>query len=621
VRPTIFSLTAAATLAAGASAAAPTRPIPPQSLPTTPIEHVIVVVGENVSFDTLFATYQPRRGEVMRNLLSQRIINTDGTPGTNYGRAVQYVAQNRGGRYEIAPLRITPYALLPQPTLIGSFNPLTLQPFGPIPDPRFAALRTNGPFQLTTYAPYSDPLAFGTGDPVHRFFQMWQQNGGDNHDLRGYAWTAITTGQGGDTDGVTVQNPGQGGELMGFYNMATGDAPYFKTLADRYATSDNYHQAIQGGTGANFFMIATGDVAVYNQNGRNATPPDNQIEDPNPRPGTANFFQRDGYSGGSYVRCADPSQPGVLPILLELAKAHVRPNCAPGTYYLVNNYNPPYDVNGQAQPLGPTLFVYPPQSVPTIGESLSAHQVSWRWYTAGRDTVDVTGDALYPVIRGLVQQQVPVGTPSAIVDALAFQQAQPLIYNNLGDPHIGSRNVATGPLRNNLRGLATFYNDVAAGTLPSVSWVVPKNLDSGHPGYSVSARYESFVEDLVNRVQANPALWRSTAIIVTTDEGGGYFDSGRIQNLDFFGDGPRIPLFVISPYARAGHVDHVYSDHASVLKFIERNWRLPPLSSRSRDRLKNPVMDVRNELPINGPAIGDLMGLFTFGDRIPERDN
>jgi phospholipase C len=144
--------------------------------------------------------------------------------------------------------------------------------------------------------------------------------------------------------------------------------------------------------------------------------------------------------------------------------------------------------------------------------------------------------------------------------------------------------------------------------------VVPKNLDSGHPGYSVPAKYELFVKDLVERVQADPQTWSETAILITTDEGGGYFDSGRIQMLDFFGDGPRIPLIAVSPFAKRGHVNHVYHDHASILKFIERNWRLPHLSARSRDRLPNPEMDDDGGyVPAKGPAIGDLMSLFEFG--------
>ncbi len=73
----------------------------------------------------------------------------------------------------------------------------------------------------------------------------------------------------------------------------------------------------------------------------------------------------------------------------------------------------------------------------------------------------------------------------------------------------------------------------------------------------------------------------ATAIFITTDEGGGYYDSGYIQPVDFFGDGTRIPLIAVSPYAKKGYVDHTYYDHASILKFIERNWSLPQISDLS----------------------------------------
>jgi acid phosphatase len=618
IRTFVASILATVSAWSSAEAAQPSAPPPDAAevaLATrTPIKHLIVVVGENVTFDTLFGTYTPaREHESVRNLLSEHIVNADGTPGRRYFEAVQFKDFNLHHRYTVDPIPLAPFDKLPQPTLIGVFNPATLQPFGAIPDPRFAALDANGPFQITKFLTYGDPAGLATGDPVHRFFQMWQQTGGTNADQHSFAWVAITTGQGGDTPGITPANPGQGGEIMGFFNMATGDAPYFQSLAQTYALSDNYHQAIMGGTGANFFMIATGDAAVYTQGGQPAVPPANQIENPDAAPGTDNFYVHDGYSGGSYVNCSDPTQPGVDTILDKIRVRGRGSNCEPGAYYLVNNYAPPYTIDGKPVALGPQAFVYPPQSVPTIGEALSAKGVSWKWYTGGRDAADVTGDALFPIVRGLVQSQVPPGTPAAVVDAIAFQQTQPLLYNSIGDPHNGSSAVVNSALRNNLEGLASFYQDVSQGTLPAVSYVVPKNLDSGHPGYSAPPRYEVFIKDLIARVQANPELWQSTAILVTTDEGGGYFDTGRIQNLDFFGDGTRIPLIVVSPFARQGHVDHVYNDHASILKFIEHNWQLQPLSRRSRDRLPNPfVFDEDEYLPVNSPAIGDLTSLFQF---------
>ncbi|HEY1996879.1 alkaline phosphatase family protein [Paraburkholderia sp.] len=577
---------------------------------TTPIQHLIVVVGENQTFDGLFGGYVAPAGQTVRNLLSEGIINADGSPGPNFSQAVQ----NQGATqtaYTLNPTRTTPFATLPQPEQIGIENLQTFTTGGGTPDTRFPATLPNGPFQISKYVPYAQEITsvaplltlFSmTGDPVHRFFQMWQQTGGDNskHDM--FTWVATTVGQGGDTTGITPQNPSQGGELMGFMNMSTGDAPYFQSLAQTYAVSDNYHQSIMGGTGANFFSIATADEPFFNNAGAIATPPANQIENPNPMPQTANFYTQDGYEGGSYVNCSDASQPGVGAILSFLATKNVASNCDAGKYYLVNNYNPGFDLNGNVQPIGPNNFNYPPQTVPTIAEALAAKGVSWSWYTGGRDAADVTAETELLELA----DHLP-----AAAAAVAAQAAQ---YNVIGDPLVASSNVmGTASLKANLSDLTTFNNAIANNTLPAVSFVVPKNLDSGHPGYSAPATYEAFLQKLVANVKANPTLWAHTAILITTDEGGGHFDTGAIQNLDFFGDGPRIPLLVVSPYARAGMVDHTYYDHASLLKFIERNWRMQPLSTRSRDRLPNPVTSTQSPyLPVNTTSIGDLMAMFNF---------
>jgi phospholipase C len=109
-------------------------------------------------------------------------------------------------------------------------------------------------------------------------------------------------------------------------------------------------------------------------------------------------------------------------------------------------------------------------------------------------------------------------------------------------------------------------------------------------------------------------LKAETALFITFDEGGGYYDSGFIQPIDFFGDGPRAPLIAVSPFSQGGRVVHSYTDHVSILKFIERNWRLGPLTARSRDNLPNPHPNGDNLfVPVNGPAIGDLFDMFDFG--------
>jgi phospholipase C len=136
----------------------------------------------------------------------------------------------------------------------------------------------------------------------------------------------------------------------------------------------------------------------------------------------------------------------------------------------------------------------------------------------------------------------------------------------------------------------------------------------GHPASSKLELFEGFTRKIVEMVQQNPAVWADTAVMITFDEGGGYYDSGYVQAIDFFGDGTRIPLLVVSRYSRGGRVVHSYGDHVSFDKFVEANWEIHETISRSgRDNLPNPV--TRGEdpyVPVNQPAIGNLFDMFEF---------
>jgi phospholipase C len=167
--------------------------------------------------------------------------------------------------------------------------------------------------------------------------------------------------------------------------------------------------------------------------------------------------------------------------------------------------------------------------------------------------------------------------------------------------------------RTHLADVPDLEADIKSGSLPAVSIVKPDALLDGHPASSKLNLFESFTHKIVDEVQANPDLWAHTAIIITFDEGGGYYDSGYIQPLDFFGDGTRIPAIVVSPYSTGGKISHTYTDHVSFLKFVERNWRLPPVSQNGRDNLPNPKSNSSNPYaPTNSPAIGDMMDMFDF---------
>jgi acid phosphatase len=568
-RPSI-AVTACALVIAVIGCTTPQGERPPSA--KTPIEHVIVVVGENISFDNLYGTYEPAPGQSVANLLSKGIVRPDGSPGPHVALSAQHTAAVRE-RYLVTPPRTGAFKRLPQP---GTTYALNQPKFAP--DQRFPTTLPNAPFPITRYADWMAAV----GDPIHRFFQMWQQVDGGRHDL--FVWVDTTSGEGSQKRDDPRSGTNQGGVAMGFYNMAKGDAPYFRELARTYTLADNYHQSVMGGTGANYIALGTGDAAPYLIDGKPATPPANQIENPNPRRGTNNWYTQSGYSSGSYVECADASQPGVEAIRDYLAslpyKVFNDGNCAPGAYYLVNNYKPGFAASGERQPLGPDKYVLPPQVAPNIGEALAAKGVSWKWYQGGRTAEGVAKD----------------------------------LYCDICDPFTHSIAVMTGPLKQNLVSLDQLERDLGSErSLPAVSFVTPPNPESGHPAYSYVARYEAFIKDLVAKVQAHPEIWAKTAILVTTDEGGGYYDSGYIQILDFFGDGTRIPFLAISPYAKPGVVDHTYYDHASILKFIELNWGLAPLSPRSRDNLPNPVVAGADPyVPQNRPAVGDLTNLFQF---------
>jgi len=650
--------------------------------PQSPIKHVIVIVGENRSFDHIFATYKPKEGESVSNLLSKGIIKEDGTPGPNYSLAAQYSADVTGSTtFELSPTtKKTPYSTSPAPLNGGptnvcadngictmgdatsSENGLDQNYYqflltggtgltGKVPDSRIAGVHNTapystlppGPFQLTKN-PTKFPYDSFAASPVHRFYQMWQQedcnaayvtkwNGsGCKADL--FTWTEVTVGSNVNgkaqpanfsTDYAPGKvTTGEGATAMGFYNVLDGDAPYSKFLADNFAMSDNYHQPAMGGTGLDSIILGFGDAIWFSDaNGKAAVPPHNQmtfaggpvdeIENPNLVPGTNNWWINDGYGGfgnngsstgvyggGSYTNCSDSSQPGVAPILNYLSSLPrpIKSNCEAGHYYLLNNYNPGYFGNGSnaytdANPNN-TPFTIPPTSQRSIADVLLDKNVSWKSYN----------DQWTPYLSD--KYQLNYGTVGPNSDQ----------YCNICNPFQYQTQIMTNDTVRAAHIVDTtdLYADIASGKLPAVSFVKPSGWVDGHPASSKWNLFEGFVKKIVDEVKSNPELWKSTAIFVTVDEGGGYYDSGYVQPLDYFGDGTRIPLFVVSAYTKPGHISHSYADHVSILKFIERNWNLPPISNRSRDNLPNPKTEKDNPyVPLNTPALGDLWDLFNFG--------
>jgi phospholipase C len=635
--------TALSALAASASGGEPER----VGDSDTPIKNLIVIIGENHSFDNIFGLYQPRRGQHIDNILSRGIVDANGKPGPNFAHAAQFAVNPQAKYFIDAPDGAkTPYFTLPPPDLNGvptagsdihpppfatvaaahaaepSLRPadavlLTtgasgLPPAGP--DIRIANVTTlpNGPFQLTAKVGGSG-LAYDayTEDTIHRFFQMWQQSDcavrhATRHNPSGCLsdlYPFVTT---------TFNAPTEegSGSPMAFFNIGAGDAPYLKSLADRYTLADNYHQAGMGGTGLNHIMLGTGDAFFFSDGSGHplvppplpaaifglppGSPPISFIANPDPIPGTNNRYRNDLLATtGIWVNCADNAQPGIPAITgyLESLPFEVEPNCAKDHYYALNNIFPGFHPDGRpANPFtahpasdGSDFVFVPPSNVPTIGDALNTKNVSWRYY----------GGGFNDAVAGRPNAFCPICNPMQYVTSIMGSPAQRAAH---------------------LRDVVDLFDDIDHDTLPAVSLVKPSGLVDGHPQSSKLDLFEAFLRNIVERVEGKPELFEHTAILVTLDEAGGYYDSGFIQPVDFFGDGPRVPLIAISPRARGGRVVHTYYDHVSILKFIERNWDVPPLSARSRDNLPNPVSDDEHPyVPRNIPAIGDLMEMFRGG--------
>jgi phospholipase C len=707
----------------------------------SPIKHVIVIIGENSSFDHAFATYRPKHShESIWNLSSRGIVDANGAPGANFAHAQQfsvtaqplyYIHPPVGSKaaYDNSRSTLNPF---PAPDLNGvprAQSDLTGSPFATgaaaataepeltsttdvdqrqrnlttmttgfandpsfkpesnslirNPDFRIAGVISgglpNGPFQQTANSQNGGgglPYDSYTEDTIHRFFQMWQMMDCDKSqstrsnpsgcllDLMPFVAgtfagainpTAFSPPGGvGPIFAATYAGPNEegSGTSMAFFNMQQGDVPYFKQLADQYTISDNMHQAVIGGTGANHIMLGTGDVYFFSDGQGHPLPAPTAIPaaaaglpsalgtlsliaNPDPVVGAQtlaslqaahaapivdpNLYTNDvGAALGEYVNCADAAQPGVAPILRYLEEFALPSNCEPGTFYAVNNFFPGFHANGvpagtAAKPAadGSDIFFIPPQTRPTIGDALMAKNIGWHYY----------GDGLNAAAAGLPNQFCPICNP--------MQYSASIMGSAAG--------------RANNKDVVDFFDDVKTGAVPPVSFIKPSGFVDGHPQSSKFDLFEAFVKNIVDAVQAKPELAGDTAIIITWDESGGFYDSGYIQPLDFFGDGPRVPFIVVSPFSKGGHVNHTYADHVSVTKFIERNWFLGPLSSRSRDNLPNPRsrdpdQDRRHRLepdrdvdagegadhlregddfaapyvPVNGPAISDLFEMFDF---------
>jgi phospholipase C len=157
-----------------------------------------------------------------------------------------------------------------------------------------------------------------------------------------------------------------------------------------------------------------------------------------------------------------------------------------------------------------------------------------------------------------------------------------------------------------VQSLSAFYAAARAGTLPSVSWVSPNSKVSEHPPAGVAAG-QAYVTSLINAVMRSPD-WPSTAIFLSWDDWGGFYDHVVPPHVDANGYGLRVPGVVISPYARSSYIDHHTLSHDAYLKFIEDDFLGGERLNPATDGRPDPRPDVRE----TNPALGDLARDFDF---------
>jgi phospholipase C len=211
---------------------------------------------------------------------------------------------------------------------------------------------------------------------------------------------------------------------------------------------------------------------------------------------------------------------------------------------VVNNLDPPYP----PQRAGHILRA--PQTLPTIADRLDAASVSWRWYATG------WGAGERAVQEGLVPHHNP------------FQYVKRIMETPEGRAHIADASEFSAALRG--RGL------------PSVAFVKPHWKVNAHAVSSTVGAGDGWIGQMMREIMTS-AYWPRTVVVITYDEGGGWFDHVRPPEVDRFGFGTRVPTLVVSPYARRGLVAHGRYDHASILRLIEWRFGLAPLTARDRD--------------------------------------
>jgi phospholipase C len=442
------------------------------------IQTIVVIYGENRSFDNLYGLFPGANGIANASEESKLQRDRDGSV---------------------------------MPTLPPVWKKDKKAKYGVAPDPRFPTNLPNGPFRLDA-PPVNMPVSKATRDLTHRYYQNPMQIDGGRNDMF-VAWS--------DAGALT----------MGYYDGSV--LPMWK-FAKQYVLADNFFMGAFGGSYINHMFLICGctgyapDIpqdqrAVLDADGKLVLKPESpKSAFDGPAKWKDGTFSPDGYAINTV---APPYQP--------------------------SDIDPPK--HGDQRLADPAKFPVPPQTMRTIGDTLSDKHVSWKWYAGGFNAALKNRKNIYDD-DGPINFQV---------------HHQPFNYFARFAP--GTKDRAE-----HLKDGSDFDADIRHGKLPQVAFYKPQGHFNQHPGYADVMQGDMHIAALVKKLQASPQ-WKHMAIIVTYDENGGFWDHVAPPKGDKWGPGTRIPAIIISPFAKHGFVDHTQYDTTSIMKFLTTRFGLEPL--------------------------------------------
>jgi phospholipase C len=462
-----------------------------------------------------------------------------------------------------------------------------------------------------TQATWTPNPTQATATPIKHLVVIFQENVSFDHYFGTYPNATNPAGEPSFTP--SPRTPGVNGLNEDLLSMNPNSANPFRLDRSQELICDQDHdytpeqQAFDGGL-MDMFVQFTGGCTEKNLT--------MGYYDGNTVTGLWNYAQQFAMSDNSFNTTYGPSTPGVLNLVSGQTHGAI-PASLPdvtenGTDY--GDADPTYDDCSK----GSTIAMASTDE--NVGDMLSAKGLTWGWFQGGFAPTSIKeGKAVCG------SSHTNVGGAS-VPDYSAHHEPFEY-YQSTSNPHhlppSSSGMIGKQDQANHQYDLSDFYVALAHNELPAVSYLKAAKYQDGHAGYSDPQDEQEFITHALNELQRSPD-WSSTAVVIAYDDSDGFYDhamppvvnssasaqdalngAGKCGNgtpaggyEDRCGYGPRLPLLVVSPWARHNYVDHTITDQSSVLRFVEDNWGLGRIGDGSFDA-----------------RAGSLAGMFKFGPR------